>query len=345
MMKNQLEGIPTRYSIYDLGPSAGSHDMVAINEGGEVVITSKGQTYLYYYESKERISIACPSSFDHVIGSAINDTRQIVGYAGKGGIGTFAVDFTIYTALLWDGGETLLLGNPYQVGSRVESRATDINNEGQIVGGIWAPSNSLSACVWSPDNRLTELYALPNQKYSMARAINNKGQIVGSSGRAVLWQDGGIVDLAVPEGRSSCACDINDRGEITGNVTTYDGIDIPFLHDGSRIKVLNISEGGSGQARSINNLSQIVGTIEQGDYHGYRHAFLWQNGTIFDLNKFIPLNTGWHLLDAVAINDVGQIVGEGVLRPVWSHCNTHISQGNVTLSGKSHAFLLTPVSI
>jgi probable HAF family extracellular repeat protein len=41
-----------------------------------------------------------------------------------------------------------------------------------------------------------------------------------------------------------------------------------------------------------------------------------------DLNSFLPANSGWRLEDATAINDLGQIVGEG------------------TINGQHHAFLL-----
>jgi probable HAF family extracellular repeat protein len=45
---------------------------------------------------------------------------------------------------------------------------------------------------------------------------------------------------------------------------------------------------------------------------------------MLDLNNLIPANSGWFLQAANAINDKGQIVGEG------------------TLNGQIEAFLLTP---
>ena len=41
------------------------------------------------------------------------------------------------------------------------------------------------------------------------------------------------------------------------------------------------------------------------------HAFLYQNGTMTDLNSLIPLDSGWVLQDASWINDLGQIIGTG----------------------------------
>jgi probable HAF family extracellular repeat protein len=45
---------------------------------------------------------------------------------------------------------------------------------------------------------------------------------------------------------------------------------------------------------------------------------------MLDLNNLIPANSGWLLQIANAINDQGQIVGQG------------------TLNGQTEAFLLTP---
>ncbi len=76
-------------------------------------------------------------------------------------------------------------------------------------------------------------------------------------------------------------------------------------------------------ASDINNNGQIVGYASS----AFR-ALLWENGTVTDLNTLISPNSGWILGAATAINNQGQIVGEGLLD----------GQNLV------HAFLLTPIS-
>ena len=58
-------------------------------------------------------------------------------------------------------------------------------------------------------------------------------------------------------------------------------------------------------------------------------ACIIRNGSVLDLNKLIPGNSGFNLTRAIAINDAGQIL-----------CNTKTQIG-VKVSNE-HAVLLTP---
>jgi probable HAF family extracellular repeat protein len=77
--------------------------------------------------------------------------------------------------------------------------------------------------------------------------------------------------------------------------------------------------GASSAAQAINTAGQVVGQSTYiagvsglGPDLVNDHAFLWQNGTMIDLNSLLPAGSGWILEDAVAINDKGQIVCSGV---------------------------------
>jgi probable HAF family extracellular repeat protein len=73
----------------------------------------------------------------------------------------------------------------------------------------------------------------------------------------------------------------------------------------------------------INECGALVGPSF--DAAGNLRAFIWQNGTMTDLNTLIPADSPLYLLFAGGINSSGEIAGFGV-----------------TISGDVHGFLLTP---
>jgi len=85
------------------------------------------------------------------------------------------------------------------------------------------------------------------------------------------------------------------------------------------------SLGANSAASAINNKGQVVGeSFTAGGL--VEHAFFYSSGVMIDLNNDIPSGSGWTLVDALGINDSGQIVGYGT-NPL----------------GQSDAFLLTPI--
>lgn len=82
-------------------------------------------------------------------------------------------------------------------------------------------------------------------------------------------------------------------------------------------------------ATAINNSSLVVGYawLPATEGEPFRRAFLYdaRDGVLTDLNDLLPEGSAWSLVDALDINDAGQIVGRGLIR------------------GEMHGFLLTPV--
>jgi probable HAF family extracellular repeat protein len=74
---------------------------------------------------------------------------------------------------------------------------------------------------------------------------------------------------------------------------------------------------------SINDKSQIVGLSETPSSD---RGFLWQSGTMYDFNTLIPKDAGFDVLEALGINNRGQVAGWGI-------------PGNTSYL---HAFLATP---
>ena len=66
------------------------------------------------------------------------------------------------------------------------STAFDINDHGQVVGYSDIGNNEYRAFYWDKENGMIELPS--NGKNSIARAINNNGQIVGENDGPVMWE-------------------------------------------------------------------------------------------------------------------------------------------------------------
>ena len=86
--------------------------------------------------------------------------------------------------------------------------------------------------------------------------------------------------------------------------------------------------GGSwSRATAINAAGDVVGVAEGPGADHFDFAFLYRDGTMYDLNAALPADAkGVVLTVAYGINDAGQIIG------------------GATVDNHSHAFLLSPRS-
>jgi probable HAF family extracellular repeat protein len=78
------------------------------------------------------------------------------------------------------------------------------------------------------------------------------------------------------------------------------------------------------QANFINSRSQVVGDSMPCDFSAVT-AFLWENGSIVDLNTLVPSSTPFYVFTASFISDRGKIAAFGSLA-----------------NGDQHALLLVP---
>ncbi|WP_082548133.1 DUF3466 family protein [Massilia sp. Root335] len=197
-----------------------------------------------------------------------------------------------------------------------DSVAYGINAAGQVVGDSTDTSGNSRAFLYS-GGTLTDLGTLGGTD-ARARAINDAGMIVGGSqpgpgfpndgAHAFLYHDGTMQDLGTLGGGFSWAEAINDAGQVAGySLTSGDAAWHPFLYSDGAMHDLGSFGGEYGEAHAINAAGVVVGYSSFVEY-GFSHAFVYAGGSLTDLNTVTDGLGIQVLMDAVGINDAGQIV-------------------------------------
>lgn len=93
---------------------------------------------------------------------------------------------------------------------------------------------------------------------------------------------------------------IDNAGRIAGQLAGR-----AFLWDGAASLDIGTLGGESGTALAISDNGFVTGSAARPD--GSSHAFLYRDGVLRDLNLLVDRPGAWTVLDAVGINDGGQI--------------------------------------
>jgi probable HAF family extracellular repeat protein len=337
-----------QYTITDLGVLKGDNESSGfwINNSGQVVGCSDTQTSQGYpctgLVAGQHAFVWSNSTGPKDLGSlpggnvsgaiGINDLGTVVGYSNVKG-----QPATSFVAVQWnsDGGMvnlgTLSGGN--------SSAAFEINSSGMVAGDSFISSGIVDAASWSND-KIKNLGRLPKAQFTAGLDINDNNEIVGESvfsyspkftSHAFSWTSGnGMQDLGtLAGGLTSIANAINESGVIVGESdgTSTGGHWHSAMWDtAKKIHDLGTIAGGNYSiAFAINDSSEVVGYGNLSN--NAAHAMIWTaSGGMKDLNALIPADSDWILINANAINNLGQITGYGMI------------------NGHNHAFLLTPVN-
>lgn len=236
-------------------------------------------------------------------------------------------------AAVWRNGTGTTIPGLAQIG--LHSVAYGVNDNNLVVGHTSSPNG----VAFTYDGTTVRYLGTLGGLWSYGMDVNSSGVVAGfadtgenpsgqpgvymSRYHAVLYSPTGAIQDLGTFGTDSYAYKVNDLGLAVGTSIGTDGFYHPFLWDGTRMIDI-VGLGGHGHAWSINNTGQVVG--DSGNWQSSR-AFLYENGTVHDLNTLVPdlANApGDNLIQAHDINNLGQIVGYG----------RH--------NGRYEAFVLTP---
>ncbi len=184
-----------------------------------------------------------------------------------------------------------------------------------LAGALLAPRPATAQkTILTPLPLITELGSL-DEGASTVYALNDRGQAVGASSsvngeRAVLWQDGKIIELPTLGGDSR-ALDINNHGQIVGWSRVDGGEAHAVLWDNGAIQDLGLFKAGEdAYAHKINEAGQIIGgslappSTLPGSFPFSDTCLLWDKGGITKLDSLGHISC--RVFD---INDKGQVLG------------------------------------
>ncbi len=348
----------TSYTVTDLGTLGGTSSVaVGLNNEGQVsgISTLPGDTATHAFLWQDGLltdlgTLGGPNSAAFF---PLNDRGEVPGVSdtptpnplGEGCFGSGFDTHLICFGFVWRKGVMTAL--PTLGGNN--SAATEVNNRGQVAG--FAENTTADPTCVAPQvlqfrpviwdkGEIQELPTFPGDPDGEALAINDNGQVVGTSGdcefdqgpgrrHALLWQDGTVTDLGNLGGTmSNFPSDINNQGQVVGLSDVPSDVTFhAFLwQDGVMADLGTLLGDVTSLADSINSKGKVTGGSV--DASGNERAFLWQSGVMTDLNTLIPAGSPLFLLEATSINSRGAIAGLAL----------QIS------TGEFHAFLATPTN-
>ena len=300
---------------------AGSH-AYDINESGQVVgfsgSNSLGHEYGFIWDDGRMATLGALYGRGSTQAGAINDVGDIVGSAD-------IRSSESHYPMLYRDGQIIPLGTGYGPGSWGVANA--INNDGVIVGNRRSGQGATErGFVWRDGvyQDLSTLGGVSSGLYgttTTAEDINDRGQIVGASLpsgnralQAYIYEDGRMRELRGlgDDSEASQAFAINERGQVAGSsFAPWKETEAVLWEPDGTIRQLGALGPDGATPRDINEHGQVVGYSNIGAYPSPLHAFLWEDGEIYDLHDLVHnLPDNVVLRTARAINDSGVIVGE-----------------------------------
>ena len=123
-----------------------------------------------------------------------------------------------------------------------------------------------------------------------------------------------VIDLGPFDNNRNDVLALNDIAQCAGvSVNPETGRIEAFRQEDGARSMLGTLGGSFSIARDLNNHGVVVGaSLTEGDENF--HGFLYRDNRLYDLNEFLDPEAGWELLQALGINNHGEIIAIG--------CNT-----------------------
>lgn len=222
-------------------------------------------------------------------------------------------------------------GGVQALGALSPGRHSDVkslNNLGMAAGSSGAADGQSHAFVWSAADGMVDLHPADASE-SGGLDINRNGQVagfvVGANGerhaavlaRGAAPQDLGCIATQADEAARcrSEAVALNDRGQVVGNMNPFETSRAFVWSAVKGLREIKATHGGHTFVIDINNAGQVVGRQWQDGEN--ETAFYWDatHGTreLWSLvDAADPLRNGFTSFFPTAINQRGQIVGQGI---------------------------------
>jgi probable HAF family extracellular repeat protein len=217
---------------------------------GEASVPGDSEFHVFLWDSGQMTDLGTLGG-PFAGGTGINDAGQIVGFSRDSNF--------VSHAFLWDSTNGIqdlgTLGGP-------QSNATAINACGQVTGASDTLDGRTHAFIWDSINGMQDIGTISGFQTSVARAINDSGQVVGESIQNVphvqhgfLWDGANMTDLnnLLPANSGwvvTNAYRINNNGQIAGlgvhngqmaaYLLTLDGSSLG-IHSGTAYKGLSVA--------------------------------------------------------------------------------------------------------
>jgi probable HAF family extracellular repeat protein len=299
-----------QYSMSDLGTLGGTYSGgYGINSAGQVVGAS--------YTAKD--ALLRPFLYGNAGMIDLGTLGGIVGYGygvnHAGHVTGLSDTRNGQHAFLYSNGSMVDLGT---LGGS-DSAGYGINTAGQITGFSSTANNGAQHAFLYSYGSMSDLGTLGGAD-SYGYSINDIGQIVGTAAdkygtyHAFLYRNGSMTDIGSLGGGYGEANGINSGGQITGISLTAGHALHAFLYSNGAMKDLGTLGGARSAGLGINRGGQVVGYSLTAN--NAQRAFVYSKSIMKDLNSLIepggPLAKYVTLTDAMAINDNGWIVADGI---------------------------------